>query len=91
MQGTPRSDFLFFFFSFASDADAGPELQRAAVVQKEKKRWLQWGNGGGKEDWENPQMYCGESAVREQQICYALYMSKSLYLSIYKCGAVTQR
>ena len=62
-----RCDFLFFFF-FVSDADAGSELQWAAVVQEEKERWLQWGDGGGREDWENPQMYRGESAVPEQQI-----------------------
>lgn len=74
---------FFFFFPFASDADAGSELQRAAVVQKEKKRWLQWGDGGGREDWENPQMYRGESAVTEQQIRYALYMSKPLWLFIH--------
>lgn len=89
---------FFFFFPFASDADAGSELQRAAVVQKEKKRWLQWGDGGGREDWENPQMYRGESAVTEQQIRYALYMSKPLWLFIHadvycmcKCDVVTQR
>lgn len=55
-------------FSLASDADAGSQLQRAAAVQKTKERWFQWRDGGGREEWENPQMYRGESAVMERQI-----------------------
>ncbi len=46
----------------AFDTDGGSKLQRAAAVQKEEKRRLQWGDRGGGEAWENPQMYCGESA-----------------------------
>lgn len=45
------------------DTDGGPKLQWAAAVQKEEKRWLKWGDRGGREAWENSQMYCGESAV----------------------------
>lgn len=55
-------------FSFTSDADAGSELQRAAVVQKEEEGWFQWGEGGGGENRENPQMYRGESAVVEHLV-----------------------
>ena len=47
----------------AFDTDGGPKLQRAAAVQKEEERGLQPGGRGGREARENPQMYCGESAV----------------------------
>lgn len=50
-------------FVLAFDTDGESKLQRAAAVQKEKKRGLQWGGRGGREAWENPQMYCGESAM----------------------------
>lgn len=50
-------------FVLTFDTDGGPELQRTAAVQKEEKRRLQWGDRGGREAWENPQMYCGESAA----------------------------
>lgn len=47
----------------AFDTDGGSKLQWAAVVQKEEKRRFQWGDRGGREAWEVPQMYCGEPAV----------------------------
>lgn len=53
----------------AFDTDGGPKLQWAAAIQKEEKRWLKWGDRGGREAWENPQMYCGESVVIEQRVC----------------------
>ena len=51
---------IAFVMSF--DSDGGPELQRAAAVQKKEKRGLQRGDRGGREAWENPQMHRGESA-----------------------------
>lgn len=42
--------------------DGGTKLQRAAAIQKKEKRGLQWGDRGGREAWENPQVHRGESA-----------------------------
>lgn len=44
-------------------ADGEAELQRGAADQKAETRRLQRGDGRGGPLGENPQMYCGESAV----------------------------
>ncbi len=60
-------------FVLPLDTDGGPKLQRAAAVPKEEKRGLQWGDRGGREARENPQMYCGESAV-----CFGVFVQTFL-------------
>lgn len=90
MQSSVREVRCVFLIAFvlAFDTDGGSKLQRAAAVQKEEKRGLQWGDRGGREAWENPQMYCGESAVCSaiiEQSLYALCTWKTSVPCIMTC------